>query len=426
MTLTKGLIEIIEAKPITDGDLRAAALYVIDTLANVLAGRESVPGQRFLDWYRTAGTDAGRQALVMGALAHTLETDDLHRASVVHPGCVVIPAAWAEAKRRRANGRAFLCAVLKGYEAACRVGMAVGPAHYRIWHNTATCGPFGSAYAAGTLMDLDVEALVSALGNAGTQSAGLWEFLESGAMSKHLHAGRAAEAGVVAAELAEFGFSGPPAILEGDRGFFRATCPDGDPRAVLHDPDAPWQLLATSLKPWPSCRHTHPAIDAAAFLRTQGPVAQIESIRVETYPAALEVCDRPAPVSEYEAKFSLQHCVAAALSIEEVDFGAFDLEHIASLSDLRGKVSCRIAEPYSDAYPRDWGSAVSVLLLDGTLHRAERRHARGDPECPLSPEEVVHKARSLMSFGGVEEVDALLEALHRLTEGGPLPDLSLT
>ncbi len=105
-----------------------------------------------------------------------------------------------------------------------------------------------------------------ALGNAGTQSSGLWQFIETGAMSKHLHAGRAAEAGVTAAELAALGFTGPPAILEGAKGLFAGACPDADPDAVTRDPNAPWQLRATSIKPWPCCRHTHPAIDAAIEL----------------------------------------------------------------------------------------------------------------------------------------------------------------
>lgn len=149
-----------------------------------------------------------------------------------------------------------------GFEAMTRVGMAVGPAHYRIWHNTATCGPYGSAMAAAALLHLDGPATVHALGNAGTQSSGLWQFLDTGAMTKHLHAGHAAAAGVLAADLAQAGFTGPPAILEGAKGWFAAACPDADPAAVVRDPDGPWQLMQTSIKPWPSCRHTHPVINA--------------------------------------------------------------------------------------------------------------------------------------------------------------------
>jgi 2-methylcitrate dehydratase PrpD len=303
-------------KPIAPVDFQQAAMFTLDALANALAGRVSEPGALLLRWADATGViDAERRAFLLGALTHILETDDLHRASVVHPGCVVVPAVWAIATRERQRGHAVLRAVLWGFEAATRIGMAVGPTHYRIWHNTATCGPYGSAMAAAALLKLDVPATVHALGNAGTQSSGLWQFLETGAMTKHLHAGRAAAAGVLAADLARFGFTGPPAILEGAKGLFAAACPDADPDAVVRDPDGPWQLLQTSIKPWPSCRHTHPAIDAACELR-HAVIGPIEQIEVETYPAALEVCNRPAPQSDYEAKFSLHHCVAAALMRE--------------------------------------------------------------------------------------------------------------
>ena len=319
--MSKALIALIRAKPVTAGDLDAAALFALDAVASALAGRNSVPGRKLLAWARAAAAggaierlDRARQAFLFGALCHILEVDDLHRASVVHPGCVVVPVIFtlgAGAEGERA------LAMLHGYEASCRIGNAVGPAHYRIWHNTATCGPFGSAMAVSSLLELDDEQCVDALGNAGTQSAGFWQFLETGAMSKHLHAGRAAEAGLVAADLAALGVTGPPAILEGDKGFFRATCPDADPAAVLHSHEAPWQLCLTSIKPWPCCaRHTHPVVEAAlelhGRLRAQG--LQIDArgaIAVETYPAALDLCDRREVESDYAAKFSLQHCVAS-------------------------------------------------------------------------------------------------------------------
>jgi len=201
-SLTARLAALIASRPIRQGDYHSAALFTLDALANALAGRRTAAGAILLDWANAEPLTTGREAMLLGGLTHILEVDDLHRASVVHPGCVVVPAAYALAHRRNIRGHAFLAAILRGFEACCRVGMAVGPAHYRIWHNTATCGPFGSAYAAGDLLGLDHAAMTDALGNAGTQSSGLWQFLATGAMSKHLHAGRAAEAGVVAAELA--------------------------------------------------------------------------------------------------------------------------------------------------------------------------------------------------------------------------------
>lgn len=422
-TLIQQLTGLIAAKAVTPLDLEQAATFTLDAVANALAGRVSAPGVILSRWAKdqVAPTDAARRALLWGALTHILETDDLHRASVVHPGCVVIPAAWAVAAREGLGGHALLRAVLWGFEAATRVGMAVGPTHYRLWHNTATCGPYGSAMATAALLRLDPRATVNALGNAGAQAAGLWEFLEAGSMTKHLHAGRAAEAGVLAADLARYGFTGPSTMLEGAKGWFAATCPDADPGAITREPDGPWQLALTSIKPWPSCRHTHPTIDAAQELQRTTPPSLIEKIEVETYPAALEICDRPAPRGDYEAKFSLQHCAAAALSRDTVDFAAFAESARVALAPLRERVVLRAAEPYASAYPQAWGGAVTVTLRGGERRTARRTHARGDPEAPLTLAELIAKARGLMLHGQVEQPDRLIDAILALADDRALP-----
>ena len=436
-SLTAGLTGLIRGKPITSADLDAAAIFTLDAVANSLAGRNSEPGRVLMNWWQARGAsnaapEPARRAFLMGALCHILETDDLHRESVVHPGCVVVPAAWVLAGARGATGRAFLEAVLHGFEAATRVGMAVGPAHYRIWHNTATCGPFGAAMAAASLLGLSDEATVHALGSAGSQSSGLWQFLETGAMTKHLHAGHAAEAGVNAAELAAFGFTGPPQILEGEKGFFRAACPDADPAAVLRKPEAPWQLVRTSIKPWPSCRHTHPTIDAASELRERlaaggFAVDVIETIEVSTYAAAIDVCDRPVVQSDYEAKFSLQHTAAAALLFPLVDFAAFGAaarDRCAPLA-ARVHVHVHVDDPWASAYPANWGGRVRLRLGNGSELTAERTDAKGDPEAPLSRNEMIEKAAMLLRHGGIENPKPLIDAILGLAASAALPDLAL-
>jgi 2-methylcitrate dehydratase PrpD len=426
LSLSLRLAVYLAQKPFNDSDLRAASLFVLDALGNALAGRNSEPGRILLRWAQEQGNrNTSSRAFLQGALTHILETDDLHRSSVTHPGCVVVPPAFEVAKAHGVKGRDFLLAVLRGFEAVCRLGMVVGPAHYRIWHNTATCGPFGAAAAIASLLRLDEEKTMHALGNAGTQSSGLWEFLDTGAMSKHLHAGHAAQAGVVAAELAALGFTGPPKILEGPRGFFAAMCPDGRPEQLLDDAAAPWQVHLASLKPWPSCRHTHPAIDAAQELRRQinGKTEEIESVSVQTYQATLNLCDRPLPNSEYEAKFSLQHCVAAALAMEEVWFEAFSLDSRKKLAPLRARVRVEVAERFEKAYPLIWGTRVDITSRDGRRIAAERAGAKGDPELPLTQAEIVAKAERLLNHGRVSEPKRLIEAILALPQDGPLPDV---
>lgn len=423
------LIALIRRKPITAADRREAAMFVLDTVASAVGGRSTPPGQAVGRWaHRQGGSlDAARRAFVVGCISHVLEMDDLHRASVTHPGCVVVPAVLALGQREGARGHALLDAVLHGYEACCRVGMAVGPAHYRIFHNTATCGPFGSAMAAAHLLGLDDAQTGHALGNAGTQAAGFWEFLKTGAMSKHLHAGRAAEAGMVAADLALDGFTGPPAILEGACGLFAGMCPDAAPDALLADPDAPWQLHQTSIKPWPSCRHTHPAIDAAlalhAALAGGPPVAAVE---VETYRAAIDVCDRPDPATEYNAKFSLQHCVAAALADGVVRFASFDPDSRQRLAAARAKVAVAAGEPFASAYPAAWGARVIVRTADGRQHVVERAACSGDPDRKLPESRLLEKADELFRLGGLTpaEATAMRDHILRLADDQPL-DASL-
>lgn len=431
-SITEGLVRLIRSKPVTQADYDAAALFTLDAVANILGGRNSEPGKVLLNWWQARASneapEPSRLAFLMGALCHILETDDLHRASVVHPGCVVVPAAWALADKQKAGGFALLRSVLHGFEATTRVGMGVGPAHYKIWHNTATCGPYGSAMAAADLLGLDDEQTVHALGNAGTQSAGLWQFLETGAMTKHLHAGHAAEAGLKAADLAAFGFTGPIHILEGEKGFFKAACPDAEPALVLANPDAPWQLTITSIKPWPSCRHTHPAIDAAEELHRQlGARSEddILSVEVDTYQAALDVCNRPVAKSEYEAKFSLQHTVAAALLLPLVDFSAFGEAGRARAARLALRVHTHATDPFRSAYPVSWGAKVSVLLKDGSELVASRTHAKGDPEAPLSHDDMVAKAQMLLTHGGVQNPSRVIDGILGLARNGALPDLSL-
>ncbi|MBX2884920.1 MAG: MmgE/PrpD family protein, partial [Granulosicoccus sp.] len=358
MTLTTQLVDLIRAKPITDADLQRASFLFLDALATAYAGSRTPVGKRLIDWVNQDGINTRTQAFLVGALTHITETDDLHRQSVTHPGCIVVPAVLALGAKHQFNDRQMLEATIRGFEAMCRIGNAVGPQHYKIWHNTATCGPFGSAYAVADLLGLSAEQTVNALGNAGTQSSGLWQFLESGAMSKHLHAGRGSEAGVLAAELAALGFTGPADILEGEQGMFKAMCPDADPEKVLVDADNEWQLQLTSIKPWPSCRHTHPTIDAALEIHNLLGNSVVESVNVDTYQAALDICNRTETANEYQAKFSLQHCVSKALMDGEVTLNSFDEAARADSADMRLKVNVNAVDPYKTDYPVSWGASV--------------------------------------------------------------------
>ena len=399
-SLTTELTDLIRSKPVEQEDLVAAAHFVLDTVACVIGGQTSTPGRMLLEWFQNAGRDPGRNAFLASGLAHILEIDDLHRDSVTHPGCVVVPLAWHLAEQQGASGREFLTAVLYGYEAGTRVGMSVGPSHYKAWHNTSTCGPFGATMAAATLLKLDQEQTVWALGNAGTQSCGLWQFLPDKAMSKHLHTAHAAEAGFTAASLAAHGFTGADHILEGEQGFFRALCPDPEPDVLVGEPDAPWQLRRTSMKPWPCCRHTHPALDAALELHHLINGEKPISVDIQTYQVAIDVCNQPSPDTLYAAKFSLQHCVNAALSDGKVGFESFDTSQRDRLAVFSKNTTLSVTPEFNDAFPQRWGATVTTTLPSGKVISAVRKDCKGDPESPLLPSEIIKKAQMVMGQDG--------------------------
>ncbi len=403
MSLTQELITLIRARPVSDEDLQQAALFTLDALACAYAGSATPVGDILKRWGAAGDLDSQRQALLMGALTHITETDDLHRASVTHPGCVVVPAVLALGEKLGSSNRQMLTAILHGFEAMCRIGASVGPAHYRIWHNTATCGPFGSAMAAAALLSLDDEQTRDALGNAGTQSSGFWQFMETGAMSKHLHAGRACESGWLAADLAAHGFTGPEQILEGRKGFFAGMCDDPAPERILENADAPWQLRLTSIKPWPSCRHTHPIIDCALEIHEMLEGQAVSRVDIKTYQAALDVCDNPEPASEYQAKFSLYHTAAIALLDGAVGLDSFTPAARQRTEALRGSTEVVSAPPYSTSYPVSWGAEVTALTSTGERYKVSRKDCKGDPELALDNTEMRTKAIGLLQFGGLDD-----------------------
>jgi 2-methylcitrate dehydratase PrpD len=406
MSLTQELIALIRAKPVTDQDLKQAALFTLDALACAYAGSNTAVGEILQRWAAQSDMDSRRKALLMAALTHITETDDLHRASVTHPGCVVVPAVLSLGEKLGSSNRQMLTAILQGFEAMCRIGAAVGPAHYRIWHNTATCGPFGSAMAAAALLQLDDAQTQDALGNAGTQASGFWQFMETGAMSKHLHAGRACESGWLAADLAACGFTGPAQILEGRKGFFAGMCDDPSPERILDNPDDDWQLQLTSIKPWPSCRHTHPIIDCALEIHGMLEGEGVRQIEIKTYQAALDVCDNPTPESEYQAKFSLYHTAAIALLDGAVGLQSFTPAARLRSENLRRATRVTVADPYASSYPVSWGAEVTVVSASGARFKVSRKDSKGDPELALDNAEMRSKALGLLQYGGLDDKSA--------------------
>ena len=227
-------------------------------------------------------TPAGA-ALINGTLAHSLDFDDTHARSSLHASAPIVPAALAAAEMTGAGGEELIPAIIAGYEIQIRLSLALGPtAHYdRGFHPTATCGVFGAAAAAGRLFRLTPEQMEQAFGIALSQSAGSMQFLADGAWTKRFHVGHAAMCGLMAATFAGEGFKGPGNAFEGRAGFFHAYAPDAQPEKAVEELGERWETMAIAVKPYPSCRYGHAALDALIDLRAEHGIKPDEIVAVE-------------------------------------------------------------------------------------------------------------------------------------------------
>ncbi|HEX6053397.1 MAG TPA: MmgE/PrpD family protein, partial [Gemmatimonadaceae bacterium] len=288
-------------------------------------------------------------------------------------------------------------AVVLGYDAALRVGEAVNPSHYRFWHPTGTAATFGAAAAAASLMKLDAQQTIDALGSAGTQAAGLWEFNADGAMSKHLHPGKAAFNGILAADLARAGFTGASRILEGDRGFFRATSAAYDASRITDGLGERWKITENCYKLHACCGHTHSAIDVALDIRARrhwsgaDALDAIERVEIQTYGPGYDIVKDPFPGTPYRAKFSIAYCVAVALLEGSVGLEQFAPERfdgngvtIPSIAELLGRTRVTVHADLTAKYPAEWPTRLFVTLRGGETENGASAYPRGNPENPVS------------------------------------------
>lgn len=367
-------------------------------------------------------------------MGHTLELDDVHTGSKTHIGTVVVPAAWGMAEYLGKDQGDLLLAVICGYETMSRIGMALGVSAHRNkgWHVTATAGTFGAAAACGKLLGLGEEEMISALGMAGTQSFGLWAFLEDGAGCKVLHPARAAASGTEAALLAKAGMTGPESILTaGDGGLLAAMSDSHDVSLVSRDLGSVWQIQFMDNKPYPCCRSTHCAIDGTLELcRTYHLKREdIRQIVIKTYLVGNKQCGMSKgskdPENAVDAKFSTPFTVACAVIFGSVGLEQFSEETIQNrdVRELLKKVEVVTEERFTAAYPDHWGCQVVVTLKDGRILKQEIKDAAGSADNPITEEGLKEKIKSLLLPMGEKSAERYLETLFKLGDGGELPFL---
>lgn len=440
-SVTRQLAEVLAAT--TPGDLPAdvrehTRRSILDWLGSALAGSRQRPAR--LVQQVAAGLGASDEASIFGAgrasaavaafangaASHILELDDIHKSSTVHGAAPIISAALAVAERQRAGGAAFMTAVTVGYEAALRIGDAVNPSHYRFWHPTGTAATFGAAAAAGSLMGFDADRMQQALGSAGTQAAGLWEFNADGAMSKHLHPAKAAFNGILAADLARVGFTGASRILEGERGFFRATAASHDETRITDGLGRAWKIGENCYKVHACCAHTHAAIDLAidqgAALRDGARLADVAGIHVEAYGPGYEIVKESQPRTPYQGKFSMAYCVVTGLIEGRVGLQQFSVERFGPdgvreplAATLLARTRVTVADDLTRKYPGAWPARLTVTLTDGSAQTTESEYPRGNPENPVSTAALEDKFLGLVApVLGDRDARSALDAVRDL------------
>lgn len=330
---------------------------------------------------------AAAAALLNGALGHSLDFDDTHADSSLHPSAPVFPAALAAAERVEASGEDFLAAVAIGFEICCRLGNALDPmAHYeRGFHPTATAGTFGAAAAAGRLLRLDRKGMEAAFGIAASQASGSLQFLENGAWNKRYQVGEAAMKGLMAASLAAGGFVGAKDAIDGKHGFLNAYSDGARPERASAGLGEVWETMRIGVKPYPTCRYTHAAIDGLLALReAHGWRAdRIERITVGLHRNGIALVGTPLAAkrrarSVVEGQFSMPFAAAVALLRGRFGWDDYDLLGDPAVDDLADRIDVR-HEPDLEGLPHPFGAALDAVV-DGASHTLRVRDPSGEPE----------------------------------------------
>jgi len=364
-------------------------------------------------------------ALVNATLAHSLDFDDTHAAAVVHPGSPVIPAALAAAGMVGASGAEAMAGIVAGYEVALRLALALpAGAHYdRGFHPSATCGAFGAAAAAGRVFGLDAAGIASALGIALSQSAGSLQFLANGAWTKRFQVGWSSMAGLVAATLAREGFMGAVDPIEGRHGFLRTYAPSPVPERVVQDLGRVFELMATGVKPYPSCRWGHAGIDAALALHRELGLRpeEIEGATLGVSRAGLLLVGEPAsrkadPQNIVDGQFSGPFVIAAALATGRMDWDSYKGLHDPAIRRLLPTITCENDPAIEAEFPANMSGKLT-LRARGEVFTRTVIVPQGEPSNFPSAAELRTKFDRLAeAVLGVQEAAALADEVLRLDE----------
>ena len=429
---------------------QAAKMCILDTLSTALGGITNPMFQSIKKVYLETERDGKggvplfgdkkeaslRTATFLNSMCgHILELDDVHINSKTHIGTVVIPAVWTLAQYLHKSGNDLIEAVICGYEVMARIGMGFGVSSHRNlgWHVTGTAGTFGAAAACGKLLGFTPEQMTAAFGLAGTQSCSTWAFLSDGATNKILHPGRAAVSGLESCLLVKGGMTGSAHILDAeDGGIFPMMSKEYDYSLVDKELGTVYEILNMDKKPYPCCRSTHCAIEAALTLKNTHAIdpETIDHAEVYTYLVGLKQCGLSVssvePHVATEAKFSTPYLAATAFLTGKVGLSDFNESKIndEKRQELLKKITVKEDSVFTSRYPSHWGCRMEVTLKNGTTYSQEIKDASGSVTAPLTLEQMTAKALSCCEKYPENQVKELISALLNLETYAVLPDLS--
>ncbi len=412
----------------------AAKRFILDLVGVAIGGLEMPFPQMVVDYLGSLGgkeeatllghgekkVPALNAALGNGVCGHALDMDDGFRYGGVHPGVATIPAAIAAGEAKQADGRAIILGTVLGSEIMTRLAKAMNPSHLsRGFHTTGTLGPFGAAAAVGKIYGLTQDRFVRALGLAGLQSAGLLEILHDGAMSKPIHPGKAAMAGILSVELVQRGAQGPASILEGEKGFFKAMADTVNLDDLFVGLGDRFFITDQYIKLHAACRHVHPAIDAVLQLtKDQGiRFGDIDSIKIETYPVAISFCSTETlPDSPSAAKFNLPFSVAIAAYYGDAGMNRFCENTVQNreVQHLADRIKAEVSDRWARVYPNQRGASIELTTLGGKQFSVEVAFPKGEPENPASTEDLLTKFRNNASKLPRESCERLISVIMDL------------
>ena len=426
----------LQAADIPADVMNRAEDLLVDWFGSAIAGKGSRPVELITQFAQNmGGFDAAHSgpseilvsrktsspflaAMANAAASHVAEQDDVHNGSVFHPATVVFPPALACAQAIGASGEDLLVAAVAGYEVGIRVGEFLGRSHYKVFHTTGTAGTLAAAAAVGRLLKLKPEQMLHAFGSAGTQSAGLWEFLRDAADSKQLHTAHAASTGLMSAYIAQAGFTGAEHILEGKQGLAAGMSSDSDPSKLVDRLGSRWALAETSFKYYASCRHTHPAADALLQVMLANNLSPKDIAKVETlvHQGAIDVLGPVTdPATVHQSKFSMGTVLALVAHYQFAGLQEFDQHfHDDEICAFRERVSMTLDPEVDGAYPQRWIGKVKVYLNNGQILDGRVDEPKGDPGNTLSREEITDKAMRLAAFSSGASPAEMIKAIDLL------------